>query len=358
MLFQVYGAHALIKWGMMLVVLLGLILFNEFARRTKLGGIITFFVIPVALTAYFVAIAIGARTGAAWAVNNPTHVYMNGWFHYAKLYAALTGCIGFMMIKYKWGIGAKHWFKPFPFIIVAINILIAVVSDFESAYMGWNKWWLSSEGVWLYGGWHNVMNGVAGILNIFCMTAWWSVWASKDKKDMIWPDMTWVYIVIYDIWNFAYTYNCLPTHSWYCGIALLLAPTIAAIFWNRGGWIMNRANTLAIWCMFAQVFPLFQEVFKDGFHKFSWVVVPTQYPQGIETIEALGRISEQGGDLTTIAANPTAMTVISALALITNAIALCYIIYVSKKRHINPYKQDVFVDQKYYKDAMARADLS
>ena len=120
---------------------------------------------------------------------------------------------------------------------------------------------------------------------------------------------------------------------------------------------MNRANTLAIWCMFAQVFPLFQEVFKDGFHKFSWVVVPTQYPQGIETVEALGRLSEQGGDLSTIAANPTAMTVISALALITNIIALCYIVYVSKKRHINPYKQDVFVDQKYYKDALARADV-
>ena len=31
--------------------------------------------------------------------------------------------------------------------------------------------------------------------------------------------------------------------------------------------------------------------------------------------------------------------------------------YVSKKRHINPYKQDVFVNQKYYKDAMARADI-
>ena len=49
------------------------------------------------------------------------------------------------------------------------------------------------------------------------------------------------------------------------------------------------------------------------------------------------------------------MTVISALALITNCIALGYIIYVSKKRHINPYKEDVFIDQKYYKDAMARA---
>ena len=362
MFFQVYGANALVQWGMLLVVLAGLILWNEFARRTKMGGAITFFVIPVLLTVYFVAIAIGARSGAEWAVNNQTHIYMNGWFHYAKLYAALTGCIGFMMIKYKWGIGAKHWFKPFPFVIVAINILIAVVSDFESAVMGWNKWWLSSEGVWLFGGWHNVFNGLAGILNIFCMTAWWNVYASKDKKDMIWADMTWVYIVIYDIWNFAYTYNCLPTHSWYCGIALLLAPTVAALLWNRGGWIQNRANTLAIWCMFAQVFPLFQETFKDGRQWFSWAVLPVQYPDGVETIKQLydvagGEAATVGTTVDTVAANPTMMTVISALALVTNIIALTYIICVSKKRHINPYKQDVFVNQKYYKDAMARADV-
>ena len=31
------------------------------------------------------------------------------------------------------------------------------------------------------------------------MTSWWNVYPSKDKKDMIWADMTWVYIVIYDI---------------------------------------------------------------------------------------------------------------------------------------------------------------
>ena len=66
MFFQVYGANALAQWGMLLVVLLGLILLNEFSRRSKLGGIITFFVIPVCLTAYFLAIAIGARTGADW----------------------------------------------------------------------------------------------------------------------------------------------------------------------------------------------------------------------------------------------------------------------------------------------------
>ena len=58
-----------------------------------------------------------------------------------------------------------------------------------------------------------MFNGIAGIINIFCMTGWWSVYASEDKTDMLWPDMTWVYIIAYDIWNFCYTYNCLPTHS-------------------------------------------------------------------------------------------------------------------------------------------------
>ena len=52
------------------------------------------------------------------------------------------------------------------------------------------------------------------------------------------------------------------------------------------------------------------------------------------------------------------MMFISALALVTNIAALCWIVAISKKRHINPYKQDVFVDQKYYKDALARADVS
>lgn len=180
MLFQVYGSNALSQWIAMIGVLIGLILLNEFARRTKAGGLITFVAVPIVLTVYFIAIAVGAASGSEWALKNQTYLYMNGWFHYAKLYAALAGCIGFMMIKYEWGIGKKHWFKAFPFGIVAINILIAVVSDFESAVNGWNMWWKSSEGVWLYGGWHNVMNGIAGILNIFCMTGWWAVYSSKE----------------------------------------------------------------------------------------------------------------------------------------------------------------------------------
>ena len=246
-----------------LLVFTGLVVMNEIARRSKAGGIACFLILPAALTVYFIAIYVGAAMGAEWALNNDTYVHMNSWFHYAKLYAATAGCIGFMILKYHWGkLGKSHGFKAFPFIIVAINILIAVVSDFESAVRAGSLaggWWLSSEGVWLYGGWWNVLNGLAGLLNIFCMTGWWGIYSSKDKKDMLWPDMIWVYVLAYDIWNFQYTYLNLPTHSWYCGLALLLAPTFAAALWNKGGWIQNRANTLALWCMFAQVFPLFQD---------------------------------------------------------------------------------------------------
>ena len=347
MLFHVYGDMAIYQWIAMIGVLVGLILLNEFARKTKFGGAVMFFALPAILTVYFVAIQIGVAVGAEWALNNQTYLYMNGWFHYAKIYAALAGCIGFMMIKYGWGIGKQHWFKPFPFVIVAINILIAVASDFETAAKGWYSWFLSPEQVWLYGGWHNVMNGIAGLLNIFCMTAWWSVYSSKDKTDMLWPDMTWVYIVVYDIWNFAYTYNCLPTHSWFCGIALLLAPTIAALLWNKGGWIQNRAFTLCIWCMFAQCFPLFQITSTDGTAASKWATLPTLYADG-----TLNGIVEGG----TANADPTAMTIVSGLALLVNVIALGYIIVVSRKRHINPYKQDVFVGTKYYEAAAARMD--
>ena len=136
MLFQIYGETAAFQLLGWLMVFVGLILANEFARRTKWGGIACCLVLPAVLTVYFISIYVGAAMGAEWALNNPTYVYMNGWFHYFKLYAATLGCIGFMMIKYKWSIGKTDWFKVYPFLIVAANILIAVVSDFESGNEG------------------------------------------------------------------------------------------------------------------------------------------------------------------------------------------------------------------------------
>ncbi len=345
MLFQVYGEHAAYQLLGWLLVFVGLIVTNEIAR-TKKGGIGIFGVVLFALTIYFIAIYVGAAKGSEWALTNDTYIHMNSWFHYAKLYAAATGCIGFMIIKYKWGkLGKSHAFKAFPFVIVAINILIAVASDFESAIRAGSLsggWWYSSEGVWLYGGWWNLLNGIAGIINIFCMTAWWSIYTSKDQKDMLWPDMTWVYILAYDVWNFQYTYLNLPTHAWYCGLALLLAPTFANLLWNKGGWIQNRANTLAIWCMFAQVFPMFQ----DG-SIFS--TVPVLYAEG--TIQAA-----TAAGVTPVLGTVAMQGFISVLSLAINVVALGFIIKKSLKTKKNPYKYDVFTDQKDYKEALERAE--
>ena len=324
MLFDVYGDTAVFQWVGWVIVFVGLILMNEFARRTKAGGIICFLVIPAILTVYFIAISVSAAAGAQWALDNPTYTDMNSWFHYAKLYAATIGCIGFMALKYRWGkIGKSHWFKAFPFVIVAINILIAVVSDFESAVRAFGTTWVSTEGVTLYGGWHNVFNGIAGILNIFCMTGWWGIYVSKKKQDMLWPDMTWVFIIAYDLWNFCYTYNCLPTHSWYCGLALLLAPTVANALWNKGGWIQNRAYTLAIWCMFCQVVPMFAN----------------------DSIFAVNSVN-----------NPNINLAVSVIALLANIAALAYIAYRTKKLGVNPYTHEVFVGTRDFVKAMSRRE--
>lgn len=91
MLFDVWGSNTLIHWAGWAMVFIGLIVLNEVGRRTKLGAAIIFGVAPLAMTIYCVAIAIGVSQGAEWALTNPTHVYQNSWFHYAKVYAALAG---------------------------------------------------------------------------------------------------------------------------------------------------------------------------------------------------------------------------------------------------------------------------
>lgn len=365
MLFQLYGSTAMTQLLGWVLVFAGLVILNEIGRRTKIGGIVLFVIIPAVLTIYFIAIQAGLFGGHS----NQTYEYMNGWFHYAKLYAADIGVVGFLMIKYKWGIGKKEWFKPWPFVIVAINILIAVVSDFESAIRAYQitgdfsgAWWASNEGVFLYGGWWNIVNGIAGLINIFCMTGWWGIYSSKKKDDMLWPDMTIWFIVAYDIWNFEYTYCNLPTHTWYCGVALLLAPTFANALWNKGGWIQNRAMTLATWCMFAQVLPLFQLS-----NTFS--VLPSLYggatKAGVKALDLYNAAitchttGASAGDAIAnfgITANPTAQGVVAMLAIIANVICISVIIKHSIKQKKCPYTKEIWVGTRDYEQAMSRAE--
>ena len=111
---------------------------------------------------------------------------------------------------------------------------------------------------------------------------------------------------------------------------------MAAIFWNKGGWIQNRANTLATWCMFAQVFPKFQD-----YSVFS--VIPSLYADGFMDPAVHPTL-----------ADPRAGGVVAVLSILINAGALVYIIKKAKAKGINPYKQELFTDTKDYQEAMAR----
>ena len=153
-----------------------------------------------------------------------------------------------------------------------------------------------------------------------------------------------------------------PALQGYCGVALLLAPTFANALWNKGGWIQNRANTLAIWCMFAQVFPLFQL-------SKTFSVLPSVYggaaAKGYSALDLYDKaIAVYNSGVNTsneviadmgITANPTAQGVVSILALVANVICISVIIKRSIEQKKNPYKNDIWVGTRDYEQAMARA---
>ena len=160
------------------------------------------------------------------------------------------------------------------------------------------------------------MNGIAGILNIVTVCGWFGIFISKDRsKDMIWPDMIWAWIIAYDLWNFAYTYNCISDHSAYCGLALLLSCTIPTFFIKRGAWLQHRAQTLALWIMFVMTVPQFADVLEP---------IPTTH-------------------------NPTAFFVVSLVALASNVAVAAYQLHRVRARKLSPLKDQIYADTKAYR---------
>ena len=159
-------------------------------------------------------------------------------------------------------------------------------------------------------------NEIAGILNILLICGWTGIYISKEKsKDMMWPDMDWIYILGYDLWNFAYTYNCISDHSVYCGVILLLSCTIPAFFIKKGCWLQHRAHTLALWIMFIMTVPQFADRLAP---------VPTTH-------------------------NPKAFFAVSFLSLVVNAAAVIYQFSVIRKNKLNPFKDEIYTDKAFYK---------
>ena len=239
-LFESIPWHSALMW---LGVLGGLMLVNEVARINKWFSLLIFLAVPLVLTL------------AVWPTTAGEGTSMDDWFHWAKVYSALAGCLGFLAIRHIKGAVNNKYLLMFPPFILALNILEACIRDFQVFGMGAHG---IVDGVFMFSGPWNIMNGIAGLLNIITISGWMGIFISKDnKRDMLWPDMLWFWIIAYDLWNFAYVYNCLSDHAFYAGAALLVSCTIPAFLIRKGAWLQHRAQTLAIWCMFAMTFPTF-----------------------------------------------------------------------------------------------------
>jgi hypothetical protein len=308
-------------WGVWILIFVALFGLNEITRRLKYVGFCTFVILPIALSIVWFTV-----------LRDTTYT---DWFHLAKVYSSTAGCIGFWCIRHvkgknketgkEWRLSEKKWALCFPPLILAINIAEAVSRDFQVGIQYNGGGTLADEAMYVLGGSWNFMNGIAGILNIIAITGWLGICIKKktDKDgsmDMLWPDMLWFWILGYDIWNFAYTYNCLPGHAWYCGFALLLAPTVCAFTIGKGAWLQHRAQTLAIWCMFAQTFPSF---------------------------------IDEGAFSVSSTYNTKTLFGFSFLSLLSNIAIIVYMIYKVRKTKRNPYVGELYTDLKEYNEIKA-----
>ncbi|MHC1750566.1 MAG: DUF5692 family protein [Cellulosilyticaceae bacterium] len=297
-LFEAIPWYSFLMW---LAVIGGLMLVNEVTRRNKWCALIVYLALPIILPFTVWKTTAGPGTPVGY------------WFPWVKAYSALAGVLGFMAIRYVKGWDKKKALLLFPPLILSINILEAVFRDLQCFnYNG------MVDGVFIMGGPWNIMNAIAGIINIITISGWLGIFVSKDKsKDMIWPDQLWFWVIAYDLWNFAYVYNCLADHSLYSGAALLISCTIPAFFIKKGAWLQHRAQTLALWAMFSLTCPYFADA--------SMFAVKSSH-------------------------NPVALWVVSGVALASNVAVLVYHVYRIVKNKRNPLKDEVYTDLTVYKE--------
>lgn len=212
------GWQTALHWIGMLVLL---ILLNELFRKYKVPTFAFYIIIPflvIPLLAYF------------------EYTEVSYWFKWVKLYSVVFAAIWFSFMRYtKLGFARSARFVAAAFL--AINIAEAVGQDFSMGFVA------------------NILNAIAGILSIITLTGWKDIQIDDSKeRDMIWPGMTTLWIIAYDIWNFVFVYLNFPGSA-ANQFLVLLSCTIPSLFIKKGTWLQARAFTLAAWFMYYFVSP-------------------------------------------------------------------------------------------------------
>lgn len=264
--------HAPLSWIHFILILVVLMALNELFRNSKWAGIVFYFILPFALL-------------PLWASIGVTY-----WFKWVKVYSVVFACIWFTFMRYS-KLDKYNFAKLVCGGFLALNISEAVMQDFSMGNLP------------------NILNGIAGILSILTLWFGWKM-VGKDNseyKDMVWPLMPLMWIIPYDIWNFAFVYLNFPGSA--SGqLMVLLSCTIPCIFIKKGTWLQARAYTLAAWFMYYFTFPRFTESLQ------------VQLPR-----------------------NESLMLTIAVASIVTNLIfTVIFIMLVKKNKGLNPEKHDQF----------------
>lgn len=301
-LYQPLTMEQLLGFVVLLAVVIAL---NELTRRYLKISLFVYIILPILLAVGVYFGLLGSPSGKAW-------------FGWVKVVSALAGVYGFLLIRFT-SLGQKKFAYYFPVAILALNITEAVYREFQ-VFATYKVATIDASGILVQGGVWNILNGIAGILCIVTLTGFVGIKVSKDQsKDMIWPDMTWLYIVGYTIWNFAYVYNCLSTRSMYAGFTILTAAFIAEIFLKRGAWLQHRAQTLSMFAMFS---------LSVDYHQSSFLNIVPVYSE--QVLLGLGIVS-----------------------FVINVIVFVSMIKVSISTRKNPYTKEIYTSTAYYKHTMA-----
>ncbi len=298
-----YESISLTQWLIWFGVWICVLAANEFARQNLKTGIFTFVILPA-----FLFIFVWPNTSVGSNVDN--------WFQHAKIVSALISTWIFMAIRFSSRVQKWNWFKILPALILVINMWEAIEREFEISHMTTTT---VVDGMTYMGGTWNTLNAISGIISLLLISGWFGIFVSKDKqRTMIWPDQLWIWILGYDLWNWAYCYNALGDRSFYV-FPILFSAAFADMFIRKGAWVQHRGFTLALNNMFIFTFPAFF-VSSDIAVASSW--------------------------------NPTAMWTLSIISLVFN---VCLAVYQVRKIIIqrkNPLKDEVYADSKGYKEIM------
>lgn len=282
---------------------------NEISRRSIKVSMLMYVLLPVLLALGIFFGPLGSPTGKTW-------------FGWVKVVSALIGVYGFLLIRFT-KLGTKKFAAVFPAAILSINIAEAVFRELE-IFVTYKTLTVDAGGIVVQGGPWNILNAIAGVFTIITLTGFVGIRVSKDKsRDMIWPDMTWPYVIGYTLWNYAYVYNCISTRSLYAGFGILTAAVIAEYFFKRGAWLQHRAQILSLYTMFS----LSVDFLTASFFK----VIPT-YSTG-------------------------ALMSLSVLSFVFNLGVFFFMVYTVRQRKVNPIRQELYVHTDAYKKTLTANGL-